>query len=128
MGDIREYPAAHYGAKLKNRYSKKIIRCTTPCNKVVLPIVRVSAPIKNDRNISVILRLLMPRLKGKLKKIAIVATVGMVNPILAKAEPSAKLRLLWRRFALAALIECSPLALIPAGCRSGVVQLGLEIG
>lgn len=56
-----------YGTKLKNRYSKKIIKWTTPCSRVVLPIARVSAPIKNVRYISVIFRSLMPRLKGRLK-------------------------------------------------------------
>ena len=70
------------------------MRCTTPCSRVVLPIASVSAPIKNDKYISVMFRLLMPRLNGRLKKIAIAATVGMVNPMLAKAEPRAKLRLL----------------------------------
>lgn len=79
---------------LRNKNSKKMIRCTTPCSRVVLPIARVSAPIKNDKYISVMFRLLIPRLNGRLKKIAIAATVGMVNPMLAKAEPRAKLRLL----------------------------------
>ena len=64
---------------------------------------RVSAPIKKDRYIRVIFNELMPRLNGKLKKIANAATVGMVKPILANAEPSARFRLLCRRLALAAL-------------------------
>lgn len=51
---------------------------------------RVNAPIKNDRYIRIILRLLIPRLIGRLKKIAMAATVGMVSPMLAKADPSAK--------------------------------------
>ena len=68
----------------------------------------VSAPIKNDKYISVILRSLIPRLSGRLKKIAIAATVGMVNPILAKAEPRAKFKLLCRRLALAALTAANP--------------------
>lgn len=75
------------GTKLKNKYSKKIIRCTTPCKRVVLLIAKVRAPIKKLRYIRVILRLLMPRLSGRLKKMAIAATVGMVRPILARAEP-----------------------------------------
>ena len=70
------------------------MRWTTPCNRVVLPIARVSAPIKNDKYISVILRLLIPRLSGRLKKIAIAATVGMVSPMLARADPNAKFKLL----------------------------------
>ena len=69
---------------------------------------RVSAPIKNDKYINVILRSLIPRLSGSLKKIAIAATVGMVKPILAKAEPKAKFRLLCKRFALAALTAANP--------------------
>jgi hypothetical protein len=40
------------------------------------------------------LRLLIPRLKGRSKKIAITATVGMVKPILANADPRAKFKLL----------------------------------
>ena len=78
------------------------MRCTTPCSMVVRPIASVSAPMKKDRYMSVILRLLIPRLKGKLKKMAMAATVGMVSPILASAEPSAKFKLLCRRLALAA--------------------------
>lgn len=70
---------------------------------MVLPIARVNAPMKNERYIRVILRLLIPRLSGKLKEIAIVATVGMVSPILANADPSAKFRLLCNLLALAAL-------------------------
>ena len=92
-----------YGTKLKNKNSKKIIKCTTPCNKVVLPIARVSAPIKNERYIKVILRLLMPRLNGRLKNMAIAATVGIVSPILASADPNARFKLLCNRLALAAL-------------------------
>ena len=61
---------------------------------VVLPIARVRAPIKNVRYIKVILRLLIPRLRGRLNQIAIAAIVGIDNPILAKAEPSAKFKLL----------------------------------
>ncbi len=83
-----------HGTKLKNKNSKKIIKCTTPCRRVVLPIARVSAPIKKDRYIRVIFNELMPRLNGKLKKIANAATVGMVKPMLANAEPSARFRLL----------------------------------
>jgi len=42
-----------------------------------------------DGYISIISRLLMLGLKGGLKKIAILATVGIVSPILARAGPSA---------------------------------------
>lgn len=65
--------------------------------------VSVNAPIKKVRYIKVILRLLMPRLSGKLKKMAIAAIVGMESPILANAEPRAMFKLLCKRFALAAL-------------------------
>ena len=92
-----------YGTKLKNKYSKKMIRCTIPCSNVVLPIANVSAPIKKLRYISVIFNGLMPRLMGKSKKMANAATVGMVKPILARAEPSARFKLLCKRLALAAL-------------------------
>ena len=54
----------------------------------------VRAPIKKDRYIRVMFRVLMPRLNGRLKKIAMAATVGMVSPILARAEPSARFKLL----------------------------------
>ena len=63
----------------------------------------MSAPIKKDRYISVILSELMPRLIGRLKKMAIAATVGMVSPMLARAEPRAKFKLLCKRLALDAL-------------------------
>ena len=75
----------------------------TPCSRVVLPIARVSAPIKRDRYIKIILRLLIPRLNGRPKRMAIAATVGMVRPILAKADPRARFKLLCNRLALAAL-------------------------
>ena len=82
--------------------------CTTPCKRVVLPIARVKAPIKNDKYINVILRLLIPRLRFRSKKIAIAATVGIVKPMLAKADPSAKFKLLCKRLALAALTAAKP--------------------
>ena len=63
----------------------------------------VRAPINNDRYIRVIFRLLMPRLKGRLKKIAMATTVEMVSPILARAEPSAGFKLFCSRLVLAAL-------------------------
>ena len=63
----------------------------------------VSAPIKKVRYISVIFRLLIPRLSGKSNRIAIAATAGIVKPILASAEPSAKFKLLCNRLALATL-------------------------
>ena len=81
---------------------------TTPCSMVVLPIASVSAPMKKDRYIKTIFRSLMPKLKGRSKKMAIAATVGMVNPMLANADPNAKFRLLCRRFALAALSAAKP--------------------
>lgn len=55
-----------------------------------------------------IFRLLMPRLRGRLKKMAIAAIDGMVNQMLASAEPRARFRLLCMRFALAALIAANP--------------------
>lgn len=81
---------------------------TTPCKRVALPIASVKAPIKNDKYINVILRLLIPRLRCRSKKIAIAATVGMVKPMLAKAEPSAKFKLLCKRLAFAALTAAKP--------------------
>ena len=63
----------------------------------------VNAPINKDRYIRVILSKLIPKLSGRLKKIAIAATVGMVSPMLARADPSAKFKLLCNRLALAAL-------------------------
>lgn len=70
---------------------------------VVLPIARVSAPIKKLRYISTIFSSLIPKLSGRLKKIAMAATVGIVKPILANAEPNARFKLLCNRLALAAL-------------------------
>ena len=79
-----------------------------PWSRVVLPVAKVIAPIKKDKYIKTIFRELMPRLRCKLKKIAIAATVGMVSPILAKAEPSAKFKLLCKRLALAARTAAKP--------------------
>ena len=64
---------------------------------------RVNVPIKRDKYISTTLSSLIPRLSGKLKKMAMAATVGIVRPILARADPRAKFKLLCRRLALAAL-------------------------
>ena len=58
----------------------------------------VSAPIKKVRYMRVTLRLLMPRLSGKSKKMAIAAIVGIDKRILARAEPRAKLRLCLKKF------------------------------
>ena len=44
----------------------------------------------------------MPRLSGRLKIMVTFATVGMVSPILANADPSAKFKLLCNLLALAA--------------------------
>ena len=63
----------------------------------------LGVPIKKERCIRVLVRLLIPRLNGKLKKIAIAATVGMVSPLLANADPRAKFKLPCNRLALAAL-------------------------
>jgi hypothetical protein len=79
-----------------------------PCKRVVLPIASVNAPIKNDKYINVILRVLIPRLRFKSKKMAMAATVGMVKPILARADPRAKFKLLCNRLALAALTAAKP--------------------
>ena len=75
---------------------------------MVLPIASVSVPIKKLRYISVILSELIPKLSGKLKKMAIAATVGMVRPMLANAEPRARFKLLWRRLARAARTAAYP--------------------
>ena len=48
----------------------------------------VNAPIKKVRYISVILRLLIPRLSGKSNRMAIAATAEIVKPMLTSAEPS----------------------------------------
>ena len=79
-----------------------MIKCTTPCNRVVLPMARVSAPIKKVRYISTTFRLLMPKLSGNSKKIAIAAIVGIDRPMLASADPIAKFKLLCKRLAFAA--------------------------
>ena len=55
---------------------------------------RVSAPIKKLRYIKVMFSELIPRLIGKSKKIANAATVGIVRPILANADPRARFKLL----------------------------------
>ena len=68
----------------------------------------VNAPIKNDKYIKVILRSLIPKLRCKSKKMAIADTVGIVKPILAKADPKAKFKLLCKRLALAALMAAKP--------------------
>ena len=64
----------------------------------------VSAPIKKLKYIKVMFRLLMPKVMGISKKMAMAATAGMVKPILASAEPRAKFKLLCNRLARAARI------------------------
>ena len=76
-----------------------MIRWTTPWRTVVLPIAKVSAPIKKERYIKIILSELIPRLNGRSKIMEIAATAGMVNPMLARADPSAKFKLLCKRLA-----------------------------
>ena len=84
---IKKFP---YGTKLKNKFSKKIMRCTSSYSRGVLPIESVNAPIEIVRCINITLRLQIPRLNSQLKTIAIATISGIAKPILVRAEPSAK--------------------------------------
>ena len=61
---------------------------------VVRPIARVRTLTRKVRKRKMMPTELIPRLMGKLNQIEIMATAGMVRPILARAEPSDKFKLL----------------------------------
>ena len=76
--------------------------CTAPCIMLVRPWAKVMLPImKVSTNMTKSL-VSKPSVSGKPNHTAVSATAGMVKPILAKAEPSARFKLVCKRLALAA--------------------------
>lgn len=76
---------------------------TTPCNILVLPVAKDNIMVKRDSSKSTVAFMSMPKVMVIPVKIATMATAGMVKPILAKAEPKAKFKLVCSLFFFAAL-------------------------
>ncbi len=100
--DISLLKAYDYGTIAVKRYTAKITRCTVPCITVVRPVPSDKDVTSNDNNNNTVDFASIPkvRLHPVIKDTN--ATAGMVKPMLANAEPSARLRLVCNRFARAA--------------------------
>ena len=64
-----------------------------PCKIVVLPVLRESTITKSESRNSTIISALSPRVIGIPVTIEMNETVGIVNPIVAKEEPSDRFKL-----------------------------------
>ncbi len=71
---------------------------------MVFPVRNDNDKINNDKINNTVDFTSIPRVRSKLKKIDTNATAGIVNPILANAEPNAKFKLDCKRLFIAALI------------------------
>ena len=89
-------------------YAIRLISSTTPYNMFVFPLLKESITAKNDNIISTVDLMSIPKTKSISNKTQINTTEGIVKPILARAEPKAKLILVCKRFFLAACIEAIP--------------------
>jgi hypothetical protein len=71
----------------------KMTSNTTPCRIVVLPVLRERMITNKDNRKSTVDPAPIPRDRGRLVYNETKETVGMVSPILARAEPRERLRL-----------------------------------
>lgn len=81
---------------------------TTPCSTFVLPVPKEIMIVNNANNSNTIDLASIPRVMVNPVKIETIATAGMVSPILARAEPSARLRLVCKRLFRADLSAAKP--------------------
>jgi hypothetical protein len=102
-----------YGTMVINKYTAKITKSTAPCITVVLPVRNAIDVMKSDKNSNTVDLTSMPSVSGICVYMEITATAGMVSPIVANADPIARLRLVWSRFFCAART-----AAIPSGKRT----------
>ena len=89
-------------------YVKKITSNVTPCNTVVLPILRDSIIISRDKKKSILGTASIPSVIWLPVANATIDTMGMVSPILAKADPRERFRLFCSSLFFAALYAVRP--------------------
>ena len=75
---------------------------------VVRPLFSESITVKTERPRRTMDFLSKPKISGKSIIVEMIATVGMLSPILANAEPSARLMLVWNWLRLAARMAAMP--------------------
>jgi hypothetical protein len=90
------------GTIVVNKYTAKITRCTVPCITVVRPVPSDSVATMMDSSSSTVDLTSIPSDKVQPVASETMATAGMVRPMLASADPSARLRLVCKRLARAA--------------------------
>ena len=77
-------------------------KCTTPCSTVVRPVPKDSVATSSDSISKIDALASSPSVSVQPVLMETMATAGMVRPMLASAEPRARLRLVCRRLARAA--------------------------
>src|SRR4029079_17258732 len=99
--EMPRQPAAavrlHHGTTAKNKKTAKITKCTTPCSTVVRPVPNVITPTKSVKAKRSWSLLPSPSSRGCCSAIETTATAGIVRPILASADPSARFKLVCSR-------------------------------
>jgi hypothetical protein len=86
----------------RNRKAANVTRCSVPCSTVARPVTSVSDVIVIVRASRTSSLAPTPSTSGPSSQIEATPIVGMVRPILASAEPSARFRLVCIRLRVAA--------------------------
>jgi hypothetical protein len=89
-------------------YIIKLTRSTIAYKPFVCPLFSESITVKIERTSRTIDFMLKPRIRGKSIIVQTTTTVGILSPILANAEPRARLMLVWYWPRLAARIAAMP--------------------
>jgi len=74
-------------------YVRKITNNVMPCNTVVLPMLRDKMIMSSDKKKRMVGTASIPSVIWLPVDSATIDTIGMVSPMLARAEPSERLRL-----------------------------------
>ena len=74
-------------------YIIRLTRSTIAYKLLVCPLFRESITVKIDRASRIMDFIVKPRINGKSMMVQTITTVGILSPILANAEPSARLML-----------------------------------
>src|SRR5690606_21637069 len=82
-----------HGTADRSRKMQKITRWTAPCSTVVRPVPSVSPPTNRVRSRRIMSSGEMPRTSGSSRRSDAMETMGIVRPMLAIAEPSARFML-----------------------------------
>jgi hypothetical protein len=102
-----------YGTAARNMNTAKITKCTDPWRIVVRPVASVTVLIKSVRTSKTVSSGARPKVKDCPSIIAARLTMGIVKPMVAMAEPSARFKLVCSRF-----LRAARMADIPSGNRT----------